>query len=116
MVMDQTTTLSELKNFVEEFVKERDWAQFHGPKNLAMGIAVEAAELMDLFKWYTDSDSVKIMRQGTKKTAASDEIADIIIYCLAFANRNGIDVAGAVRRKIDKNRKKYPVRKFKGRF
>ena len=114
--MDHTTTLSELKNLVEEFVKERDWAQFHGPKNLSMGLAVEAAELMDLFKWYTDPEAARIMRQAKTKRAAGDEIADIVIYCLAFANRNGIDVSRAVKRKIDKNHKKYPVSKFKGRF
>ncbi len=61
--MDDSTTISELKNLVEQFVKERDWEQFHTPKNLSMAIAVEAAELMDLFKWYTPEESIQKMSE-----------------------------------------------------
>lgn len=114
--MDQRTTLFQLKKLVEAFVRARDWEQFHSPKNLSIALAVEAAELMDLFKWHTEAESVQIMRKPATKMAASDEIADIIIYSLAFANRNGIDLALSIRRKLFKNRTKYPVRKFKGRF
>ena len=115
-IMDRTTTVSELRDLVEQFVTERDWAQFHSPKNLAMALSIEAAELMDLFKWQTVSESINAMKQAGTKRAAADEIADVIIYSLAFANRNRIDVSGAVTRKIDKNRKKYPEDKFRGKF
>jgi len=110
--MDQVTTIATLRALVEKFVSVRNWAQFHSPKNLSMGIAVEAAELMDLFKWCSREESVQLMRRGRARTAAADEIADIVIYCLAFANRTGIDISEAVKRKVSKNRRKYPVRKF----
>ncbi len=81
-----------------------------------MGVAVEAAELMELFQWHTGEESIKLMRRHRVRSAAADELADIMIYCLAFANRTGIDLARAVRAKIAKNRRKYPQSKFKGRF
>lgn len=113
--MDQTTTLSDLMALIEKFVDQRDWAQFHSPKNLSMALAIEASELMDLFKWHTEQESIEAMRRTTIKRAAADEIADVMIYCLAFANRNGINVTQAVRRKVAKNRRKYPAREFRGR-
>ncbi len=102
--MDYSTTISELKGLVEQFVKERDWEQFHSPKNLSMAIAVEAAELMDLFKWQTPEESIKKMSK--EPSAAAEEIADVVIYCLAFANRNKIDLSEAVSRKITELLKK----------
>ncbi len=112
--MDYSTTISELKNLVEQFAKERDWEQFHSPKNLSMAIAVEAAELMDLFKWHTPEDSIKKMSE--EPSAAVEEIADVIIYCLAFANRNNIDISGAIQNKLRKNNQKYPADQFRGRY
>ncbi len=114
--MDERTTVSELKDLVQRFVRQRDWAQFHTPKNLSMGMAVEAAELMELFQWHDAAGSVALMRQPRARRAMQEELADVMIYCLAFANRAGIDVAGAVRAKLTKNRRKYPVRKYRGRF
>lgn len=112
--MDDSTTISELKDLVEQFAKERDWEQFHSPKNLSMGIAVEAAELMDLFKWHTSEESIQKMSE--EPGPAVEEIADVVIYCLAFANRNNIDLTAAVQHKIAGNAEKYPVSEFKGRF
>lgn len=114
--MDQTTRVAELKELVEEFVSEREWAKFHNPKSLSMAVAVEAAELMDLFKWHASEDSVELLKDADTMQAIREEIADIIILCLAFANRGGIDLASAVREKIKKNRRKYPLTRFKGRF
>ncbi len=112
--MDYSTTISELKGLVEQFVKERDWEQFHSPKNLSMAIAVEAAELMDLFKWQTPEESIKKMSK--EPSAAAEEIADVVIYCLAFANRNNIDISGAIQNKLRKNNQKYPADQFRGRY
>ncbi len=114
--MDKSTTIGEIKNLIEKFVVQRDWAKFHSPKNLSMAISIEASELMDLFKWHNEPESIELMRRADTKSAASDELADIIIYCLAFANRNEIDIAKVIKRKIHKNRSKYPARSFKGRF
>jgi NTP pyrophosphatase (non-canonical NTP hydrolase) len=113
--MDDTTTVQDLKTVVENFVEERDWAQFHSPKNLSMALAVEASELMDLFKWKTVEEAQEEMKDKLLEDAA-DELADIMIYSIAFANRNGIDIAKAVTSKTEKNKAKYPADKFKGRF
>lgn len=114
--MDKTTTLFELKKLVEVFVNEREWEQFHNPKNLAMALTVEAAELLNIFKWLTIPEAREAMQNDPTRMAAVEEIADVIIYSLAFANRNRIDVTEAVRNKMIKNGKKYPVKHFKGRF
>lgn len=114
--MDNTTTLDDIKNLVEEFVTQREWQQFHNPKNLAMALVIEASELMNLFKWQTIQESIDSMGEEDIRNAATDEIADIIIYSLAFANRNKIDLSEAVRGKLIKNNEKYPVGKYKGRF
>ena len=113
--MDNTTTVQDLKTVVEDFVEERDWAQFHSPKNLSMALAVEASELMDLFKWKTVEEAQEEMKDKLLEDA-TDELADIMIYSIAFANRNGIDIAKAVTSKMEKNKAKYPADKFKGRF
>lgn len=114
--MDQTTTVADLKRMVERFVRERDWEQFHTPKNLSMGMAVEAAELMELFQWHDAEGSVALMRRARARREAGAEMADVLIYCLAFANRTGLDIADAVRAKLTRNRRKYPVRRYRGRF
>jgi len=113
--MDDMTTVQDLKTAVEDFVQERDWAQFHSPKNLSMALAIEASELMDLFKWKTTEEAQEEMKDQLLEDA-TDELADIIIYAIAFANRNGIDIAKAVTSKTEKNKAKYPADKFKGRF
>ena len=114
--MDQHTTVKELKQLVEEFVSERDWEQFHSPKNLSMAIAIEASELMNLFKWRTQDESREVLAGGELLGEATEEVADVVIFCLAFANRAELDLAHAIRSKIKKNCQKYPVEDFKGRF
>ena len=113
--MDNTTTLQDLKTLVEVFVEKRDWAQFHSPKNLSMALSIEASELMDLFKWMTVEEAHEEMKDKLLENA-SDEFADIMIYAIAFANRYDIDIAKAVREKMEKNKIKYPADKFKGKF
>ena len=113
---DQHTTIAELKSLVEEFVAQRDWAQFHSPKNLAMAIGVEAGELMDLFRWHSEAQSVQAMQNGKARKQAAEELADVVICALAFANRTGINLAQVVTSKVFKNSKKYPLRKYKGRY
>ena len=112
---DETVTVGELKSLVEQFVIERDWTQFHSPKNLAMAIGVEAGELMDLFRWHSEGQSIRAMETGNSRKAAIEELADVVICALSFANRTGIDIAQAVKKKVIKNSKKYPSNIYKGR-
>ena len=114
--VDGSTTIENLKGVIEGFVAQRDWAQFHSPKNLAMAIGVEAGELMDIFRWASVEDSVNMMGKAGSRRAVEDEIADVMICCLALANRTGIDLSQAINRKVRKNRNKYPVQKYKGRY
>ena len=113
---DNKTTIHELKIIVESFVDEREWKQFHSPKNLAMSLSIEVAELMELFQWLSLDQAQDVMRAGDNRENAIDEIADILIYTLAFCNRNNIDIADAVKNKMEKNIQKYPADKFKGHF
>ena len=107
---DQHTTLEELKEAVLNFVQERDWERFHSPKNLSMALAAEAGELMEHFLWDSAEDSHG--RAGAE--AVADELADIVIYAIEFANITGIDLSSAINAKMAKNAEKYPVEKARG--
>ena len=113
---DNKTTIQELKSLIEAFVDARDWQQFHSPKNLSMSLSIEAAELMELFQWLDLVEAREAMKTGAVRENAVDEIADVLIYALAFCNSNDIDIAEAVIRKMEKNNQKYPADKFKGHF
>ena len=113
---DKKTTVDNLKVFVKNFVDERDWSQFHNPKNISMALAIEASELMDIFKWDSNDESEKKMSADISRQDAIDELADVIIYSIAFANKNGIDISDAILQKMKKNEEKYPSEKFKGHF
>ena len=113
---DRNTTIMDLKNFVEDFVQEREWSQFHNAKNLSMALTIEACELMDIFKWNTTQECEIMMSEKNTRQDATDELADIMIYALAFSNRNDINISSAIQKKMIKNRKKYPTEKFKGHF
>ena len=113
---DKATIIEELKTLIESFVDERDWKQFHSPKNLSMSISIEASELMELFQWLSLDEAKEVMKEGELREHAIDEIADVMIYALAFCQRNNIDVSYAIKQKMEKNMKKYPVEKFKGNF
>jgi len=112
---DDTATVSALKQRVHEFALERDWLQFHSPKNVSMALAAEAGELMEHFLWTDSEASHDRAREGKRRADIEDELADIVIYALEFANVTGIDLADAITAKMAKNAAKYPVEKAKGR-
>jgi dCTP diphosphatase len=112
---DAETTLAELKTRVLAFAKEREWEQFHAPKNLSMALAAEAGELMEHFLWAEPAASREIVREPAKRAKIEEELADVVIYALEFANIAGIDVAAAIERKMAANANKYPVEKARGR-
>ena len=105
-------SLYELKARVNEFVRERDWQQFHSPKNLAMAMIVEAAELVEHFQWDTAEESYKLSSE--KREQVSHELADTFVYLLRIAEVTGIDLIAAANSKIELNARKYPVDKARG--
>jgi NTP pyrophosphatase (non-canonical NTP hydrolase) len=113
---DADTTLARLRQLVEEFVRRRDWHQFHSPKNLAMSLAIEAAELMEHFQWLTPEQSRSVADRADARAAVADELADILAYLLAMTNELGLDLAAAFQLKMAKNEQKYPADEYRGRF
>lgn len=105
-------SLHQLRERINAFVAERDWAQFHTPKNLAMAMIVEAAELVEQFQWDTPAESQVLTPE--KREAVSHELADTFVYLLRIAEVLQIDLVEAAHKKIDLNAKKYPVEKAKG--
>lgn len=114
LMKDQAVTLADLKRAVLEFAQAREWEQFHSPKNLSMAIAAESAELMEHFLW-ADSEQSRGIVQGEKRSRIEEELADVIIFALEFANMADIDLATAIEQKMALNGKKYPVEKARGR-
>ncbi|GAB6167058.1 nucleotide pyrophosphohydrolase [Thermostilla marina] len=113
---DDNTPVARLRQAVAEFADQRDWGRFHTPKNLAMSLAIEAAELMEHFQWLTPEQSDVIARDAVKKEAVGEELADVLCYAFALANRLQIDIASTVAAKLKKNAAKYPVEKYRGYF
>ena len=113
---DSQTTIDELRRLIRDFVDERDWMQFHSPKNLSMALAIEAAELMEHFQWIDVAASRSIAADADKLSAVGEELADVFCYTLALADSLGIDVADAVRAKMIKNAAKYPAAEYRGRY
>jgi NTP pyrophosphatase (non-canonical NTP hydrolase) len=113
---DAETTVGEIKARVLAFARERDWEQFHAPKNLSMALAAEAGELMEHFLWDTpEASRAKVTDDAARRAKIEEELADVVIYALEFANMTGIDVAAAIERKMAHNAAKYPLDKAKGR-
>ncbi|WP_291315428.1 nucleotide pyrophosphohydrolase [Desulfuromonas sp.] len=110
---DQQTTLQELKERMAAFVRERDWEQYHAPKNLSMSIAIEAAELMEHFQWLTVEQSKALDAEALEEIG--EELADIVIYALSMANTLGLDLSETVLAKMAKNIRKYPKEKVRGK-
>lgn len=112
---DAATTVAELKARVLAFVRERDWEQFHAPKNLSMALAAESGELMEHFLWASPEESRAIAQNPAKRAKIAEELADVVIYALEFANVTQLDLAAAIEAKMAANAKKYPVEKARGR-
>src|SRR3954464_8532866 len=113
---DSNTTVADLRKLVADFVAERDWSQFHSPKNVSMALAIEAAELMENFQWLTNESWRGLANEPEKLAAIGEELADVIGYSFALANELGLDIATAVRAKMLKNAEKYPAEKYRGRY
>ncbi|MFZ5949167.1 MAG: nucleotide pyrophosphohydrolase [Candidatus Rifleibacteriota bacterium] len=110
---DSITSINQLKKLVNAFIDERKWDRFHTPKNIAVSVVLEAAELLEHFQW---SPPAPEEIDGEKKREISEELADVMAYLLSLANVLEIDVSSAMAAKMQKNRKKYPVEKFNGNW
>jgi len=101
-----------LRDRLRAFADERDWEQFHSPKNLAMALIVEAAELVEQFQWLTEAQSREL--DPAQREAVEQELADILIYTVRLADRLGVDLEAAAWRKIELNARKYPADRVRG--
>lgn len=106
-------SLGELAALIRAFAAERDWEQFHTPKNLAMGVAIEAAELMEEFHWLTPDESRALPPEQLQ--AVRHEMADVLVYLVLLADKLGVDLMAAAAEKIAINAKKYPADTVRGK-
>ena len=113
MPTDETTTVSQLKEIGKQYIEERDWQQFHTPKDASIAVVAEAAELMELFQWSENNHASSVLDR--KRQDVEDEAADVLTALLDFCVQADIDISSAFIRKIEKNKIKYPIDKVKGR-
>jgi NTP pyrophosphatase (non-canonical NTP hydrolase) len=104
--------LTALRDALRIFASDRDWDQFHSPKNLAAALSVEAGELLEHFQWLNDDESHSL--PDTARQAVAEEMADVLLYLVRLADKLDVDLAEAARRKIELNAKKYPVELSRG--
>jgi len=106
--------LKKINQKIKSFVKARDWEQFHSPKNLSMALSVEASELVEIFQW-SNSGGLDEVKDSKKREKIKEEIADIFIYLIKISSKLDLDVNKIINEKIDRNEKKYPIEKSKGK-
>lgn len=107
-----TDSLEDLRRQLADFARARDWEQFHSPKNLAMALIAEAAELVEHFQWLTEEQSRRL--EGDKHAAVRLELADILIYLIRTADQLDIDLVAAAREKIALNERRFPAAQVRG--
>ncbi|PNG32192.1 nucleotide pyrophosphohydrolase [Pseudomonas protegens] len=106
--------VEQIQQRLRVFAQERDWEQFHTPKNLSAALAVEAAELLEIFQWLTEAQSIAIKDDEGRIRKVEEEMADVTLYLLRLADILGLDLQSAVDRKLRINAEKYPVEKAHG--
>lgn len=111
---EETTTLLQLRAAVRAFNDERDWGRYHSPRNLAMALSVEAAELLELYLWSSDEGPQPPV--ASRRPRVEEEAADVLICLLNLCDRTGIDLAAAVQAKLARNAERYPVDQSRGRL
>jgi dCTP diphosphatase len=110
--MTESETINQLTRKLRDYADERDWQQFHSPKNLSMALSVEASELVEIFQWLTEAQSQELSTEQRQQT--EHELADIFLYLLRMADRLNIDIIDAAKKKILINEKRYPADKARG--
>ena len=104
-----TPAMNEIMESIRAFRTRRNWEPFHAPKNLAFSIVIEAAELLEIFQWSDSEESISMIEDPECRAAAASELADILIYCLYFADQAGIDPLQAITEKMKLNETRFPV-------
>ena len=112
--MDKKTTIEELKEHVRMFCEERDWDQYHGAKDLSIGIITESSELLEHFRFKSELEIDDMFKLNDKKEKISEELADVLYFILRFAEKYDIDLSSVFEKKLKKNNEKYPIEKSKG--
>ena len=113
MVYNRIMNIEEIQARLDKFAKDRNWDQFHTPKNLTMALSVEVAELLEIFQWSNSGGLEEIKDIETRKKI-EEEIADIFIYLIKISGKLNVDLSKIINEKIDKNEKKYPIDKSYG--
>jgi len=112
---DATTDLQRLKLQVQQFCAERDWDQFHGAKDLAIGAVTEASELLEIFRFFNEEQAEALLKDESKRLAVGHELADVLFFLLRFAERYNFDLSQQFANKMEHNAKKYPAHEFRGK-
>ncbi len=112
--MDQDAAIAQMKDQVREFCEARDWDQFHGAKDLAIGAVTEAAELLEPFRFQSPEQIEHMLSDKTSRQAIGEELADVLFFILRFAQKFDFDLSECFQEKMKKNDSKYPVSKFRG--
>ncbi len=109
------TSLTELSRRVAAFVDERDWQQFHTPKDVAVSLSIEAAELLELFQWRSPDEIAELLDDGEYRSAIQDELADVMLYLVILARRLDVDLVEAAGDKLARNEERFPPEQYRGR-
>ena len=112
--LDEILTVNNLKEKVKSFCHEREWDQFHNAKDLIIAMIIEVGELLEIFRWKNINETEEVFKNPDKLEKVKDEVADILFFILRLAQKYEIDLSSSLLNKIEKNKIKYPVEKFKG--
>lgn len=111
---DDTTALAELRKLVSKFCRDREWDQFHGAKDLAIGLTTESAELLEIFRFQTQNDIDLLLKDSKKRQDIANELADCLFFLLRFSERYSFNLSDSLVKKLALSGQKYPVEKFRG--
>jgi NTP pyrophosphatase (non-canonical NTP hydrolase) len=111
---DSSTPIQELKDKIREFCKEREWGEFHGPKDLAIGAVTESSELLEIFRFQSEAQCEQMLRDPVARQNIADEMADVLFFLARMSEKYEFDLSRAFEEKLEKTAKKYPVDKSKG--
>jgi len=101
---------------IASFIRDREWEVYHGPKNIASSIAIEAAEILEIFQWLSEQEADGLKNNAEAKRRVGEEIADVVFYCMDLCNCLGLDLSEAAKEKMKSNERKYPVERTRGRY